>query len=163
MRRVLATSAALLVLTVSAVAQEATAGVSTVGTVFIGPGGFTDGTATIHIGGGEEFIWPTGLGLGVDVGYIGSARGFTQGAGLFTAGPIYEFGGSHCYRPYVRGGVTLAFDIDGALPLMHVGGGLNHWLSERWGVKYEVRDHLHPRYPGFQVVEFNIGLLIRPR
>ena len=38
MRRVLATSAALLVLTVSAVAQEATAGVSTVGTVFIGPG-----------------------------------------------------------------------------------------------------------------------------
>ena len=163
MQRVLAMSAAILMLTTPAVAQEATEGVLTVGTVFFGPGGFTDGTATIHLGGGGEFIWPNGLGVGTDVGYISSARAFTQGVGLFAAGPVYQFGGSRRYRPYVRGGATVAFDIDGALSLMHVGGGLNHWVSERWGVKYEFRDHFHPRYPGFQVLEFNIGLLIRPR
>ena len=99
----------------------------------------------------------------MDAGYISAVTEFTQGLGVLAAGPIYEFSCHGRYRPCVRGGVTLAFDpaFQGAQPLMHVGGGINHWLSERWGLKYEVRDHFHPRYPGFQVVEFNIGLLLR--
>ena len=165
MQWVLVVCAALLMLAQPVVAQDETAGVSTVGVVFFGPGGVSDGTATIHLGGGGEFIWPNGLGVAMDAGYISSATEFTQGVGLLAAGPIYQFGSSHRYRPYVRGGVTLALDpgFQGAQPLMHFGGGLNQWFSERWGLKYEVRDHFDPRYPGFQVVEFNIGLLFRPR
>ena len=46
---------------------------------------------------------------------------------------------------------------------MHFGGGIDQWFDERWVLRLEVRDHLHPRYPGFQVVEFTVGLLIRQR
>jgi len=162
MRRILVVLTAGLMLASPTTAQETADSVSRAATVFGSLGGMSDGTATIHVGVGEEFIWSNGLGLGADAGYISSTTQFAKGLWLLTAGPIYEFRtGSH-YKPYVRGGVTLAFG-QGALPLMHVGGGLNRWFNERWGLKFEVRDHLHPRYPGFQVVEFTIGLLVRPQ
>ena len=160
MRTILVVLTAVLMLASPTVAQETRESVSHATTVFGSLGGIGDGTATIHFGGGEELIWPNGLGLGADIGYITSTTAFADGLGLLTAGPIYEFRTNSRYKPFVRGGVSLAFR-NGALPLVHVGGGVNRWFDDRWGLKLEVRDHFDPRYPSFQVLEFSVGLLFK--
>ena len=145
-------------------AQEVEEGLQRTGTVFGALGGTSDGTAPLfHVGAGEDVVWPNGLGVGADVGYISSTTDFGEGLFLLTAGPIYEFQTGRRYKPFVRGGVSLVLGEGGALSLMHFGGGIDQWFDERWGLRLEVRDHLHPRYPGFQVVEFTVGLLIRQR
>lgn len=160
MRKVSVMLATALMLVSPVVAQESTHGPERVGTVFGSLGGMSDGSATLfHVGAGEEVVWSNGLGIGADFGYISSASEFGEGVFLLTAGPIYEFSTGSRYRPFVRGGVSLVMGQGGSLPLMHIGGGLNQRFGERWGLKLEVRDHLHPRYPGFQVVEFTAGLL----
>ena len=94
------------------------------------------------------------------MGYITSTTDFTGGLGLLAGGPVYLFRMSSRYQPYIRGGVSLAFR-QGALPLVHVGGGVNRWFDDRLGLKLEIRDHFHPRYPSFQVLEFTVGLLFK--
>ena len=103
---------------------------------------------------------PNGFGFGADVGYITSTTDFTGGLGLLAGGPIYQFSTSSRYKPYIRGGASLAFR-QGVLPFVHVGGGVNRWFDDRWGWKFEVRDHFHPQYPSFQVLEFTVGLLFK--
>ena len=120
MRRISVVLTAVLALASPTMAQETAEGVSRATTVFGSLGGISDGIATIHFGGGEELIWPNGLGIGADIGYITSTTAFADGLGLLTAGPIYQFRTSSHYKPYIRGGVSLAFR-NGALPLVHVG------------------------------------------
>ena len=162
MRRIVIVAAAVVLLAAPTLAQEPAEGPQRVGTVFGSLGGISDGSSALfHIGGGEEIVWPNGFGVGADVGYMSSTNAFGEGLFLLTAGPLYEFRNSSRYQPFVRGGISLAIGQGGGLPLMHIGGGLNQWFDERWGLKLEVRDHFHPRYPGFQVVEFTVGLLVR--
>ena len=165
MRKLFLTLATIPILATPAMAQDESRreGVSTVGTVFASPGSAFGEAALLNFGGGGEFVWPNGLGVGVDGGYITAFEDFSQGATLLTAGPLYEFGRTPRYRPYVRGGLSFAIaqGFRATRPLMHVGGGINHWVSQRWGLKYGIRSHFHPRYPRSQVVEFSIGLLFR--
>ena len=160
MRRIVIVATAVVLMAAPTLAQEPADSLQRVGTVFGSLGGISDGSSALfHIGGGEDIVWPNGLGVGADFGYISSTNAFGDGLFLLTAGPLYEFRNSSRYKPFVRGGVSLAIGQGGTLPLMHIGGGLNQWFDERWGLKLEVRDHFHPRYPEFQVVEFTVGLL----
>ena len=109
MRRISIVLTAVLMLASPAMAQETAEGVSHASTVFGSFGGLSDGIATIHFGGGEEVIWPSGFGFGADVGYITSTTDFKGGLGLLSGGPLYRFRTSGRYKPYVRGGVSLAF------------------------------------------------------
>ncbi len=162
MGRIFGILVAVLMSASPAMAQETVEAVSAVGTVFGSLGGMSDGSSgLLHFGAGEEVIWPNGLGLGADLGYIGATTGFGDGFMMLAGGPIYKFRTRSSFKPFVRGGLTVAFNGDGALSLMHVGGGVDKWINERWGLRLEVRDHLHPRYPGFQVVEFTIGLTFK--
>ena len=89
-------------------AQEVEEGLQRTGTVFGALGGTSDGTAPLfHVGAGEDVVWPNGLGVGADVGYISSTTDFGEGLFLLTAGPIYEFQTGRRYKPFVRGGVSL--------------------------------------------------------
>ena len=162
MPRIAIVATALVLLATPTLAQGRAEGHRRAGALFGSLGGVSDGTAPLfHVGAGEEVVWSNGLGVGGDFGYIGPNSEFGEGLLLLTVGPIYEFRTSGRYKPFVRGGVSLAFGQGGALPLMHIGGGLDQWFDERWGLRLEVRDHLHPRYLGFQVVEFTVGLLVR--
>ena len=131
MQRMVIVATAVVLLATPTLAQEPAEGAQRVGTVFGSLGGISDGTSALfHIGGGEEVVWPNGFGVGADVGYISSTNAFGEGLFLLTAGPLYEFRNSSRYRPFVRGGVSLAIGQGGALPLMHIGGGLNQWFDE---------------------------------
>jgi hypothetical protein len=72
---------------------------------------------------------------------------------------IYEFPSEGKLRPYLRGGVTLYnFFIPG---WFDVGGGVNYWLSERLGLKGEVRHHLLLEEPTSGLTSFRAGLVLR--
>ena len=138
MRTIIGVLTALLALASPALAQETTAAVTRTATVFGSLGGMSSGSSgLLHLGAGEDVIWPNGLGFGADFGYIGATTGFADGLMMLTAGPIYEFRTSSSFKPYVRGGLTVALNGDVALSLMHVGGGVNKWFDERWGMKLE--------------------------
>ncbi len=153
---------ALLIPASPALAQE---GVSKAATAFVAPGVIVASeTATIHFGGGGEFIWPNGVGVGVDLGYFTDAERLDdpeEGLGMFSVGLIYEgepFAENDSFRPYVRGGLSGVFSNLGGFGLMHLGGGVNQWFGERWGLKFDVRDHF---FYSFHILEFSVGVLIR--
>ena len=131
---------------------------------FVAPGVIiASETATIHFAGGGEFVWPNGLGVGVDVGYFTEAERLDEpeeGLGIFSVGLMYEFdvADNPDLKPYVRGGLSGVFSELGGYGLMHLGGGVNWWAGERWGLKFDVRDHF---LYNFHVLEFGFGVLIR--
>ena len=95
-------------------AQQSTSGVSAAGVGFVAPGvAIESETATIHFGGGAEFVWPNGLGVGFDVGYIAEAERLDEpdeGLGLFAVSAIYEFRVTNPdLKPYIRGGLSGLF------------------------------------------------------
>ncbi len=145
-------------------AQQAAGGVSATGIVFVAPGvRVFSQTPTVHFGGGGEFVWPNGFGVGFDVGYIAEAERLDQpeeGQGIFSVGLIYEFdvADNPDLKPYVRGGISGLFSEVRQDGLMHLGGGVNWWAGDRWGLKFDVRDHF---LYTFHVLEFGFGVLIR--
>jgi hypothetical protein len=87
-------------------------------------------------------------------------EGFGSGVGLFSPGIIYQFRTTRKSVPFVTGGYTLAFR-NGAYNLVHFGGGFNHWFGNRWGMRFEVRDHIDPHYPELNVLQFRVGFVLR--
>jgi hypothetical protein len=134
------------------------------GYVFATPGAaVSNGSAasTLTIGGGGEGLLRGGLGVGVDVGYLFfTQHGIREGFGLFSPGAFYQFRRSQKVVPFVGGGYSLAFRSD-VLNMVHFGGGFNYWPKNRWGLRFEVRDHLAPSSPDLNLIEFRIGLLFR--
>ena len=62
--------------------------------------------------------------------------------------------------PFVTGGYSLAFR-DGAINLIHYGGGFNHWFNDRWGMRFEVRNHTQTRSAEYQLLQFRVAFLFR--
>ena len=137
------------------------------GYVYGGPGAalaFCDcgNEATVAIGGGGEGLLKGGFGLGIDGGYffIPSA-GAQYGIGLVSPSALYQFRTRGKTNPFVLGGYTLAFR-GGVANLVHFGGGINHWLSQHWGLRVEVRYLMSPQYPNEAgAIQFRVGALIR--
>ncbi|MDP6580161.1 MAG: hypothetical protein QF681_05850 [Vicinamibacterales bacterium] len=162
-----APSIALLLLfagSVPALAQEPSETVprpdtiSKIANVFVAPGTVNGRAATIRLGGGGAFIWPSGIGVGLDLGYLSDATRLGAGAGLFSAGLLYEFGDRRDLRPYVRGGISGLFDGVITQELFHVGGGVTRWYGDDWGMTFDVRDHF---YYTTHILEFSVGFVFR--
>ncbi len=133
------------------------------GYLFVTPGAVIgDGaSATLTFGGGGEGLIKGGFGVSADVGYLFFPQGgFGSGVGIFSPGVIYQFRTARRTVPFVTGGYSLAFR-QGAYNLIHFGGGINHWFSNRWGLRFEVRDHLDPKYPQYNLLQFRVGFLLR--
>jgi hypothetical protein len=134
------------------------------GYLFVTPGAVIgDGGAsgTLTLGGGGEALIKGGLGISADLGYMFPFQGgFGSGIGLFSPGAVYQFSTARKTVPFVTGGYTLAFR-DGAYSMIHFGGGFNHWFSNRWGIRVEIRDHIDPHYPEYNFLQFRIGFLLR--
>lgn len=126
---------------------------------FAAPGILTEyNQAGVHFGVGGEGLLVGGLGAGVDIGVL---TNFKAGAiGIFSPGLVYQFRPGSRTAPFVAGGYTLAFG-GGTLNMIHFGGGVNHWFSERWGLKIEARDHMSPQYPRLNFLEFRVALTVR--
>jgi hypothetical protein len=131
-------------------------------TVFGAPGftlGSVESVGTIHLGGGGQVVWPSGVGLAADVGYLTAAQEFRAGVGIFSPGLIYEFRGAKRYIPYVRAGYTVLFRGETA-SLVHMAAGVRRWHSPRWGVTLEFRDHFFAKSPDLHLFEFRVGVVI---
>ena len=50
---------------------------------------------------------------------------------------------------------------DGAINLIHYGGGFNHWFNDRWGMRFEVRNHTQTRSAEYQLLQFRVAFLFR--
>lgn len=118
--------------------------------------------AAVALGGGAEGLLKRGFGLGVDGGYFfAPSAGAQYGIGLVSPSALYQFKTRSKTNPFVLGGYTLAFR-GGVANLVHFGGGVNHWLSQHWGLRVEVRYLMSPQYPDEAgALQFRVGALIR--
>lgn len=112
---------------------------------FVAPGSTSrDNSATIHFGGGGEGLIHKGLGVGVEIGYLGPARSLGEGFGIFSANGSYHFvkpGSDQKLVPFVTGGYSLGFRT-GFANGGNFGGGVQYWASDRFGLRLEFRDHV---------------------
>lgn len=132
------------------------------GFVFAAPGalvagnGFSEGV--VHLGAGAEGLVHGGFGLGADLGYLFPFDG--KGIGVFSPGVLYQFHRQKKTVPIATGGYTLIFR-SGVAHLIHFGGGVNHWINDRWGLRVEGRDHLDPNHPDLHILQVRIGIVFR--
>lgn len=118
------------------------------------------GRGIVQVGGGAEATIYRGLGANADAGYMFPMD--SAGAGVLTlsAGPIYQFSRNKQTVPFVTGGLSLAVR-EGAGAALHFGGGAIRWFSPKWGLRFEIRDHIPPSYSKTHFVIFRIGLAHR--
>jgi hypothetical protein len=78
-----------------------------------------------------------------------------------------HFGGTRSSRvlvPFVAGGYTQmgVGDGDGSFPAWNVAAGADYWLTRRYGVRAEFRDHIHPDDRGtVQYWSLRAGIVFR--
>jgi hypothetical protein len=135
------------------------------GYVFVAPGAISSSgtTATLHFGVGGEGLVHKGLGIGGEIGYLGSARGLQEGVGLFSANGSYHFKNAGAYGklvPFVTGGYSLIFR-GGKTNGVNFGGGVNYWFREGVGLRLEFRDQVFTQGETTHYYGFRIGLVFR--
>ncbi len=104
-------------------------------------GAATDGgnnEAFWAFGGGGEYVASSGLGFRLDLGVLRDS-GFEGGLGIFSPGLMFEFKPERKTAPFVAGGYTLFFSSETDHGF-HFGGGVRHWFSDGFGIRFEVRD-----------------------
>ena len=119
-----------------------------IGYVFGGFGAVTDGNdseATLHVGGGGEAVFWDSLGVGAEIGFLGPVESIGDGVGVFSVNGSYHFlpNKGRTLRPFATGGYTLGFR-DGTESLFNFGGGFHYWLTPKFGLRVEFRDHVLP-------------------
>jgi hypothetical protein len=154
-------SAVLVALASTAHAQTAGEGV-----VFGGIGGGLCGCnpiSILHLGGGGEVVVTEHVGIGGELGVISPFEALDDHVGLASLNASYRFGerGKRT-RAFVTGGYTMLFR-EGAFNAVNAGGGVDRWLSDRVGVRFEARDHMPLFHGAFDVhyLDVRVGLVFR--
>src|SRR5437773_6378165 len=134
------------------------------GYLFLGSGAtIAEGTrlALMHFGGGGESLIKGGFGGSVELGYLFSVEGGIRGGlGVFAPAVSYRFRHKAKTVPFLTGGWALGFRED-TINLIHFGGGVDHWLNKRLGLRIEARDFIDAKSPGYHFLQARIGLLMR--
>ena len=125
---------------------------------FGGIGGATTGNldTLVHVGGGGEGYFRNGAGVGAEIGYLTSSRSAGNGIGLASVNGSYHFNRSGKARPFLTGGASVAFS-GFAAGGGNFGGGVNYWMNNRFGLRFEVRDHIFSS-DSPHIVIFRVGL-----
>ena len=119
------------------------------GYVFIAPGGVSGGGATqaaLHGGGGfEALVWRRWAGVGAEAGWIGPIRRLGSGVGTVSPNGYFHFGGDRArgIDPFATAGYSMFFRRE-TESLFNFGAGLNWWVRDNVGLKFEFRDHVNP-------------------
>ena len=137
------------------------------GYVFDGGGSITTGNVytywrgpTLTAGAGAEYIKANGLGVCGEIEGIlrKTYYGDIHGTALPSINLSYHFRNAEADRklvPFVTGGFT-------AFPGLNVGGGVQYWLSPRFAIRTEARNHsLLGGDAILQAYEFRIGFAFR--
>ncbi len=122
------------------------------GYFFVAPGGATAAgstAGTLSLGGGGEWFVYKGLGLGGELAYLAPTSSFRDGFGALSVNGSYHFENEAQSRklvPFITAGYTLGVR-SGTVNLANFGGGVNYWLRERWGLRFEGRDLVNTTGP----------------
>jgi hypothetical protein len=133
------------------------------GYVFVAPTSTTEGGFGLHIGVGGEGLVYKGLGVGGEIGYLGSADGLRDGIGVLSTDISYHFTKatkSRKFAPFVTSGYSILFRSS-AVNSVNIGGGANWWFKERIGLRLELRDHIPLRFESIHFFGVRIGLAFR--
>jgi len=130
------------------------------GYFFVAPGVEGCCGGIMQVGGGGEATIHKGLGVNADLGYMFPIDAAGAGVFTFSAGPTYLFNASRKTVPFITGGGTLAFR-SGFGGAYHFGGGVIHWFHPKWGLRFEVRDHIPTRNSDSHLVVFRAGVALR--
>lgn len=125
-----------------------------------GTSGNGSSNATFQVAGGGEGLFYKGLGIGAEVGYLAPFEATGDGFGIFSVNPAYHFTTSSSRLvPFVTGGYSLAFR-NGSSSGGNFGGGVQYWMKDHVGLRFEVRDHIFSSdSPHF--FQFRVGLSFR--
>jgi hypothetical protein len=130
------------------------------GYAFGGVGGNSGGgsTATFAVGAGGEGLVYKGLGLGAEIGYIAPFRAGGSGIGILSPDVSYHFQRPNSKLvPFVTGGYSLAFRGGVSSSGGNFGGGVQYWIKDHLGLRFEFRDHVFSSdSPHFY--QFRVGL-----
>ncbi len=115
------------------------------GYVFAAPGGsFGSGSAgAVQLGGGGEIFAVRGLAISPELSYLAPMKQFSSGIGVFSASGVYHLRREAKAMPFVVGGYSLGFR-GGTTNMANFGVGVDYWLSQRHGLRFEIRDHYAP-------------------
>src|SRR5262245_23970980 len=133
------------------------------GYVFVAPTTTTEGGLGLHIGGGGEGLIYKGLGVGGELGYLGSPDGLRDGIGILSTDMSYHFTKvtkSRKFAPFVTGGYSMLIGR-GSVNAVNFGGGANWWFKERIGLRLELRDNVPLRFERIHFFGLRIGLAFR--
>jgi hypothetical protein len=176
MKRLIVTTALLLMVPALGAAQEAEHSYRGQGYLFFGLGtapgssGLFDGAANPffeHVGGGGEGFLYKGLGFGGEAEY--AHYGPDGQAWIGSADFSYHFG-RHAVRgkldPFVIGGFSVVGPTQKGggrgSPAGNFGGGANWWLAEHAALRFEFRDVAAANFwPYDHVLSFRVGVTFR--
>ena len=133
------------------------------GYVFVAPTSTTEGGLGLHIGVGGEGLVYKGLGVGGEIGYLGSADGLRDGIGVLSTNISYHFTKatkSRKFAPFVTSGYSMVFR-GSAINSINIGGGANWWFKDRIGLRLELRDQIPFQLASFHFFSVRIGLAFR--
>lgn len=137
------------------------------GYLFVAPGGITVlglTAASLHAGIGGEFFLAKGLAVGVEGGYLAPTRDIGLGLGIFSANGSYHFRNADKPRklvPFVTAGYSLAAGQGEVGHMINFGGGVNWWMRDRLGLRFEARDHVTTDTPRGHFWQFRVALAFR--
>jgi hypothetical protein len=128
------------------------------GYMFFAPGVSNGGGGSfLHFGGGGEALVKN-VGLGGEIGYATPWSSFADGLGIMSLNGSYNFGNRRV-TPFATGGYSLFFR-SGTASGFNFGGGINYWLTNRTGLRFEVRDNVLPSGDA-HLVGFRVGVSFR--
>jgi hypothetical protein len=128
------------------------------GYVLVAPGtahADNDTLGLIHLAVGGEGMFKDGIGIGGEAGIIG--RTDLGALGVASLNGYYHFNRERHLVPFVTGGYSSFFSFGGHVNLANVGGGVNYWYSDHFGIKLEFRDHFRTGTGSANYAEFRFG------
>src|SRR5262245_49791523 len=136
----------VMCLGVTAITSAASAQTTAVGYGFVSPAFATyegDSLAIFQAGGGGE-ARAGRFGLGADIGFAAPWEELSDSVGTLSLNGTYYVKGTNRglrTQPFVTGGYTMLFR-DGNINGLNVGAGVDRWMTDRVGLRFEFRDHI---------------------
>lgn len=134
------------------------------GYAYFSPGVTSPSSVTwAHVGVGGEGFFTKYLGAGAEVGYLTPIRSFSDGVGTLSPNFVVRFRAKDEHNkiePFVTSGYILFFR-NGHANGYNFGGGVNYWLKDHIGLRFEFRDNVWTSGGVIHYLGFRIGATFR--
>ena len=134
------------------------------GYAFFSPGVTSPGTVTwAHMGVGGDGFFTKYVSAGAEVGYLTPIQNFSGGIGTLSPNLVVRFRAKDEHNrlePFATGGYTLFFRTGHANGL-NFGGGVDYWVKDHVGLRFEVRDNVWTLGAAIHYIGFRVGVTFR--